>query len=399
MVGRSKDARAPPKVAPSSALCAAAIVRCGRPESRRPASRILRSRARDPPVSRAPFRPVDDRRPGPRRRPAVRRDRRGAAAATARPPPGQRRPPRPAGRGAGRRGRRSLPARRADARRPGAPMGPCTRTRTRRSTSTSRPTASRAPTSRGRSAGSSARLRLEGVRRRVRRPAARADAVRAPGGSLQAAAGDGRQHQPGGRPVRRPGRRAASPVLEAATERAGRRRPGRRRRRSAIACGPCRPTGTQAAAVAPLLAAASRGPVTIADGHHRYETALRYRDERRMSRSCEEDPAFDYILTLFLEATTQPLTVLPTHRILRGLGEAGVGRAPRRSRRAVRGPPPWTTRASCGATFDAIALAEGGAGRFGLWTAIGGASPDGRSAAHSSLHAVAWRRGRARRST
>ena len=45
--------------------------------------------------------------------------------------------------------------------------------------------------------------------------------------------------------------------------------------------------GDGAAAVAPLLDAASRGPVTIADGHHRYETALRYRDERRMSRSCE----------------------------------------------------------------------------------------------------------------
>jgi hypothetical protein len=28
---------------------------------------------------------------------------------------------------------------------------------------------------------------------------------------------------------------------------------------------------------------ARRGPVTIADGHHRYETALRYRDERRMT--------------------------------------------------------------------------------------------------------------------
>ena len=43
-----------------------------------------------------------------------------------------------------------------------------------------------------------------------------------------------------------------------------------------------------------------------------------------MSRSCEEDPAFDYILTLFLEATAQPLTVLPTHRVLRGLGDDGV---------------------------------------------------------------------------
>ena len=82
--------------------------------------------------------------------------------------------------------------------------------------------------------------------------------------------------------------------------------------------------GDGAAAVAPLLDAASRGPVTIADGHHRYETALRYRDERRMSRSCEEDPAFDYILTLFIDAAAEPLTVLPTHRIVRGLGDDGA---------------------------------------------------------------------------
>ena len=44
------------------------------------------------------------------------------------------------------------------------------------------------------------------------------------------------------------------------------------------------------AAVAGLLGLAARGPITIADGHHRYETALRYRDERRMTRSCDEDP-------------------------------------------------------------------------------------------------------------
>ena len=43
--------------------------------------------------------------------------------------------------------------------------------------------------------------------------------------------------------------------------------------------------------VTELVGLAAAGPLTIADGHHRYETALRYRDERRMSRSCEEDPA------------------------------------------------------------------------------------------------------------
>src|SRR6185369_17258916 len=73
-----------------------------------------------------------------------------------------------------------------------------------------------------------------------------------------------------------------------------------------------------------LLEAGSAAPVTIADGHHRYETALRYRDERRMTRSCDEDPAFDYLLVLLVEAG-EPLTVLPTHRLVR----AGAGTSPR----------------------------------------------------------------------
>jgi uncharacterized protein (DUF1015 family) len=121
-----------------------------------------------------------------------------------------------------------------------------------------------------------------------------------------------------------------------------------------------------------LLAAASAAPITIADGHHRYETALRYRDERRMSRSCEEDPAFDYILMLLLETTAESLTVLPTHRVIRGLGEAGVERLwaglgelfeVERVERADR----------LEAAFGAAGLAAGGAGRFGLWTRRGGA--------------------------
>ncbi len=79
------------------------------------------------------------------------------------------------------------------------------------------------------------------------------------------------------------------------------------------------PLGDDGAAAA-LAAAAGASPITIADGHHRYETALRYRDERRMSRSCEEDPAFDYLLALLLETTTVPLTVLPTHRVVARAG-------------------------------------------------------------------------------
>ena len=130
--------------------------------------------------------------------------------------------------------------------------------------------------------------------------------------------------------------------------------------------------GDDAAAVAPLLAAAAAGPLTIADGHHRYETALRYRDERRMSRSCEEDPAFDYVLTLFVDAAGQALTVLPTHRVVRGLGDDGVAAMLDRLddlfevERDVSAP-------SLIERFESAGLADGGAGRFGLWTRDGGA--------------------------
>jgi len=126
-----------------------------------------------------------------------------------------------------------------------------------------------------------------------------------------------------------------------------------------------------AGAVAPLLSAASRDPVTIADGHHRYETALRYRDERRMSRSCEEDPAFDYLLTLFIESSRQTLTVLPTHRIIRGLGEDGVRGLLGRLNELFEVQHDVDAGAIRG-TFEAISLARGGEGRFGLWTRQGG---------------------------
>jgi uncharacterized protein (DUF1015 family) len=142
--------------------------------------------------------------------------------------------------------------------------------------------------------------------------------------------------------------------------------------------------GDAAEVVAPLLAAASRGPVTIADGHHRYETALRYRDERRMSRSCEEDPPFDYILTLFIDAAGEPLTVLPTHRIVRGLGDDGAASL------LDRLDTLFEVRRGVGRTalrerFDAAGLARGGDGRFGLWTRAGGALLTARRDAFEEL--------------
>ena len=121
-------------------------------------------------------------------------------------------------------------------------------------------------------------------------------------------------------------------------------------------------------AVAGLLGLAARGPITIADGHHRYETALRYRDERRMTRSCDEDPAFDYLLVLLVEAG-EPLTVLPTHRLVR----AGAGTTSSRADLLERARDLFevedgVSRERLLAAFETPG--EGGRGRFGVW--IGG---------------------------
>ena len=134
--------------------------------------------------------------------------------------------------------------------------------------------------------------------------------------------------------------------------------------------------------VAELVSIASAGPVTIADGHHRYETALRYRDERRMSRSCEEDPAFDYLLMLFLETTAEPLTVLPTHRLIAGLGDDGV--------EALWGglDELFDVEPAGGDELIAAfggATGRGGDGRFGLWTRGRGARLTARRGAFEPL--------------
>jgi uncharacterized protein (DUF1015 family) len=56
-------------------------------------------------------------------------------------------------------------------------------------------------------------------------------------------------------------------------------------------------------------------PLLIADGHHRYTTALHYRDERRATGG---HGPWDRVLTLVVDAGTERPAVLPFHRIVRG---------------------------------------------------------------------------------
>jgi uncharacterized protein (DUF1015 family) len=55
-------------------------------------------------------------------------------------------------------------------------------------------------------------------------------------------------------------------------------------------------------------------PVVLADGHHRFETALNYRKERRAAGV--DDPGADAILTLVVELVDDELCIEPIHRLV-----------------------------------------------------------------------------------
>ncbi len=64
------------------------------------------------------------------------------------------------------------------------------------------------------------------------------------------------------------------------------------------------------------------GPLFIADGHHRYETALNYRNEcRQKTSSGMEVKPFDYVLMYFSNMDDKGLIILPIHRALHHLSD------------------------------------------------------------------------------
>jgi uncharacterized protein (DUF1015 family) len=64
----------------------------------------------------------------------------------------------------------------------------------------------------------------------------------------------------------------------------------------------------------------------IADGHHRYQTALNYRDAMRQDHpEAPADAAFNFVLTLLVDAADPSLLILPTHRVVRELPDFDAG--------------------------------------------------------------------------
>jgi uncharacterized protein (DUF1015 family) len=57
----------------------------------------------------------------------------------------------------------------------------------------------------------------------------------------------------------------------------------------------------------------------IADGHHRYETALNHRNEMRQKFGVADDAPYERVMMTFVNMDSPGLVVLPTHRVVFGL--------------------------------------------------------------------------------
>jgi uncharacterized protein (DUF1015 family) len=65
--------------------------------------------------------------------------------------------------------------------------------------------------------------------------------------------------------------------------------------------------------------------IYIADGHHRYESALAYQRERRVG--CTSEPgqeSFDFVMMTLVDLSDPGLIILPAHRLIRGLSKSAL---------------------------------------------------------------------------
>ena len=76
---------------------------------------------------------------------------------------------------------------------------------------------------------------------------------------------------------------------------------------------------TEAAKLTAVRKALADKVVLIADGHHRYETALNFRQEMERAGNVPDDAALRFKSTAFVNIADPGLVILPTHRLIFGL--------------------------------------------------------------------------------
>jgi uncharacterized protein (DUF1015 family) len=78
--------------------------------------------------------------------------------------------------------------------------------------------------------------------------------------------------------------------------------------------------------IAAIQSAMADKKFVIADGHHRYETALAYRNEQRAAHRITSPPAsadapYEKVMMTLVNSRSKDLVILPTHRVVAGLAQ------------------------------------------------------------------------------
>lgn len=71
-------------------------------------------------------------------------------------------------------------------------------------------------------------------------------------------------------------------------------------------------------------------PIYIADGHHRYESALAFRRQQRAVSSSAAEQPFDFVMMTLVAFDEPGLLILPPHRLIRGVPKATLEELHRR---------------------------------------------------------------------
>ena len=124
---------------------------------------------------------------------------------------------------------------------------------------------------------------------------------------------------------------------------------------------------TDPAAIEPVAAMMADRPLFVADGHHRYETAVAYRDELRAAgQDIGPDHPAASILMLCVSMDHPGLAVLPTHRVVHGLPDLSADALRRATEKHFRWEAFTGAEATSARMTERITAARGHA--FGLWT-------------------------------
>ena len=105
----------------------------------------------------------------------------------------------------------------------------------------------------------------------------------------------------------------------------------------------------------------------IADGHHRYETALNYRNEMRQQMGARSSEPYERVMMTFVNMEAPGLVILPTHRVVFGLENFSI----------------FETVAKLQANFEVEDIGPAGGGRNHTGAiAPGWRGPDGPARGH-----------------